>query len=183
MVASAACGIVLQCLQISLINLLSRLSRLSGRKSKEHEEVIGGEREAGLLSCCKKGRNKWSLGKLSEPWAKSEKVPWGEGLELSLPGMGIQIWTSLLVMVPGSQRLYIINSSISEASCWEGHQFSWEIVALLLLLRRQRSLGRRQRLVWYPQLRADCSPFGLVQFVSDTNIWEREELLDETSSS
>lgn len=73
--ASTACGIVLQGLQISLINLLSRLSRLSGRKSKEHEEVIGGEREAGLLSCCKKGRNKWSLGKLSEPWAKSEKVP------------------------------------------------------------------------------------------------------------
>ena len=93
-------------------------------------------------------------------------------------------WTSLLVMVPGSQRLYIINFSVSEASCWEGHHcFPEKLGLLLLLLRRQRSLGRRERLVSYPWLRADCSPFGLVQFVSDTNIWEREELLDETSSS
>lgn len=65
----------LQCLYGSLIDLLSRLSRPFVRKNKEHEEMRVGEKEAALLSCCKKGRNKWSTGKLSELWAKGEEVP------------------------------------------------------------------------------------------------------------
>jgi len=45
------------------------------RKNKEHEEMRVGEKEDALLSCRIKGRNKWSLGKLSDLWAKGEEVP------------------------------------------------------------------------------------------------------------
>ena len=45
-----------------------------GSEKKETKENSDGEKEAGLLYLYKKGRNTWSIGKLSESWLGVEWV-------------------------------------------------------------------------------------------------------------
>jgi len=88
---------------------------LRGNKKKE-DDIRDGEKEAALLSLYKKGRNMWSIGKLGESCAGVQWIRLRDILDLRLPHIVIRnweplriIWTSLLVMVPGHQRVYIIN--------------------------------------------------------------------------
>jgi len=123
------------------------------------------------------------MGKLSESWVGVECCIWRDSLDLSLTHMGIQswdsliiIWTSLLDMVSGIQRVYIIIFFIPKVSCWEGHSCSSESSCLSLFMPwRKRSEETKDRQVLSPQLSVNASMLWtpIVQFVSDTDIWER----------
>jgi len=123
------------------------------------------------------------MGKLSDFCVGVEWFCWRDILDLSLPHMGIRrcdplriIWTSLLDMVPGSQRVYVISFFIPKATFWEGHSCSPQSSWLFLFLPwRKRSKETKERQVVSPQLSVNASMLSIpiLQFVSDTEIWER----------
>jgi len=95
------------------------------------------------------------------------------------------MWTSLLVMVPGSQRVYTINFFIAKLIVGKGtvvflgaHGF-YPLCPVEYVLRNK---GKKS-IVSSAWINCSMLWIPIVQVLSDTDIWEREVLIVETSSS